>query len=85
MNMPKVFFEWEHDGSVNHMKEYDCYDSEPDTCESCFAYIRDPQTDMKIVLASLHCIDNADDEYRHIIESELLVEAEQDWSNRNAN
>ena len=62
---------WEDDWSVDHVEEYDCYtDGGPSTCEGCV--VRSTNGD---VLASLWCIDDADDEYRRQVESELVDEA----------
>jgi len=72
----KIHFAWESDWHVgSHLKEFDCYDEEPDSCEMCYAYTRDPETDEKIILAFLGCIDDATDAYRREIENELLAEA----------
>lgn len=65
-------FQWEDDWSVgDHTAEYDCYDSgNPSTCESCVLMDRDGN-----ILASLGCIDDADDDYRREIEGQLAYEA----------
>lgn len=64
-------FVWEDDWEVgSHVREFDAYDSEPETCESCIAYDRDGN-----VVASLGCIDDATPEYRRVIEAELASEA----------
>ena len=62
---------WEDDWSVDHVAEYDCYtDGGPSTCEGCI--VRSANGD---VLASLWCIDDADDDYRRQVEAELVDEA----------
>jgi hypothetical protein len=43
----------------------------PETCEYCQLMTHDGTT----VLASLSCIDDADDNYRRVIEAELAIEA----------
>lgn len=68
-------FEWESDWSVGSHKDFfgkgSAYeDSEPSTCESCL--LRD--SDGK-VLETLSCIDDADSNYRRVIEAELASEA----------
>lgn len=55
---------------VDHVKEFDCYDAEPETCEVATAY--GPDGD---VLASLGCVDDATPEYRRVVEAELADEA----------
>ena len=66
-----VTFRWKDDWSIgDHMVEFDCYDDEgPETCEMCVAYLGDT------MLASLGCIDDADDNYRRVIEADLAIEA----------
>ena len=65
-------FQWADDWSVDHGREFDCYeDGGPETCEYCQAVTADGT-----VLASLHCIDDATDEYRQVIEVELAGEAQ---------
>lgn len=62
---------WEDDWSVDHVAEFDCYEDEgPSTCEGCTIYSENGD-----VLASLWCIDDADDEYRQEIERQLIEEA----------
>lgn len=68
-------FEWESDWSIgSHQKFYgkdSAYeDSEPGTCESCV--LRDSDGN---ALESLGCIDDADSNYRRVIEAELASEA----------
>jgi hypothetical protein len=66
-------FEWTDDWAVgSHVQEYgeESYPTEPSTCESCVC--RD--TEGKVV-ASLGCIDDADRNYRRVIEAELAAEA----------
>jgi hypothetical protein len=66
-----VTFQWEDDWMVDHQKEYDCYeDGGPQTCQSCIA--RDASGKVR---ASLGCIDDADANYRRVIEAELADEA----------
>jgi len=63
---------WEDDWDVgSHIRYFgtDVYDREPETCEWCAVYLG------REVLASLGCIDEATDDYRKEIESELLEEA----------
>ena len=63
-------FEWNDDWSVDHSKEFDCYeDGGPDTCEYCI--MRDENGK---VVQSLHCIDDATREYRRVVEAELALE-----------
>lgn len=71
-------YEWVDDWEVgSHAKFYGpgsvYYNSqqEPDTCESCRIY--DPACNQ--TLASLGCIDNADNNYRRVVEAELAEEA----------
>ena len=65
-------FRWADDWAVDHEREFDCYDDGgPDTCEYCHAVTADGT-----VLAALHCIDDATDEYRRVIEVELAEEAQ---------
>lgn len=62
-------FRWEDDWAVDHGREFDCYvDGGPETCEWAGLYI-----DGKLV-ASLGCVDDADDGYRRVIEGELALE-----------
>lgn len=66
-----ITFHWEDDWTVDHQKEYDCYeDGGPQTCEHCVARDADGK-----VRASLGCIDDADTNYRRVIEAELADEA----------
>lgn len=63
---------WEDDWSVgSHVVEYGepVYSHEPATCERAAAFLSNA------VLASLGCIDDADDDYREEIETELQQEA----------
>lgn len=70
-------FEWVDDWEIiSHVDEYDCYDEEPTTCEGCICRLGGE------VLASLWCIDDATDEYRRLIESELADEALYELVNR---
>ena len=63
-------FEWVDDWTTeNHVKEYDGYDEEPATCETCIA-----RDESGRVVASLSCIDDASDDYRRVIEAELADE-----------
>lgn len=65
------YVSWDADWEVgSHLEEYDCYTKEPDTCE--VATVWGPNGEC---LASLGCIDDADDEYRAIVESDLIKEA----------
>jgi hypothetical protein len=80
--------EWTEDWDVGSHKKFFGPDSayedrEPDTCEQCIVY--GPHGE---VLASLGCIDDADDAYRREIESELMDEAQwelgvADWQTTN--
>ncbi len=66
-----ITFEWQDDWMVDHAKEYECYeDGGPQTCEFCIA--RDAEGNVR---ASLGCIDDADANYRRVIEAELADEA----------
>lgn len=66
-----VTFSWADDWEVcAHVVEYDGYVREPDTCEFCTLLDADGN-----VLASLGCIDDADDNYRRVIEAELAADA----------
>lgn len=66
-----VTFTWENDWSVDHQKEYDCYeDGGPSTCEGCVAWLSGE------VVASLWCIDDATAEYRRVVEAELASEVQ---------
>lgn len=64
-----VEFRWDDDFGIDHVAEFDCYDTEPETCEVCVAYIDG------CVVASLGCIDDADDNYRRVVMAELADEA----------
>lgn len=75
--VPKRFrdsltFVWEDDWEIdNHAAEFDCYDDGgPFTCERCI--VRD---ELGHVVAALGCVDDADEDYRREIESELALEA----------
>lgn len=68
-------FVWSDDWEVGSHTEYygpgSAYeDREPDTCENCDLF--DADGDM---IASLCCIDDADNNYRRVIEAELADEA----------
>jgi hypothetical protein len=64
-------FEWQDDWSVcDHVQEFDTYTEQPKTCEGCI--LRDESGK---VLASLWCIDDADANYRRVVEAELAEEA----------
>jgi hypothetical protein len=69
-----VKFRWEDDWEIGSHRDYFGPDSvyenyEPSSCESCTATLgRD-------VVASLGCIDDADNDYRRVIEAELAEEA----------
>jgi hypothetical protein len=66
-------FTWEDDWMCgSHVREFgrESYEHEPSTCESCV--LRDAEGN---VLASLGCIDDADSNYRRVIEAELASEA----------
>lgn len=74
-NAQDWLFEWEDDWSIGNHKEFygegSAYDEhEPSTCESCL--LRDLDGN---VLASLSCIDDADVNYRRVVEAELACEA----------
>jgi hypothetical protein len=69
--IPYYVVKWEDDWEVgSHVAEFDCYDTEPATCEVCLVYSPDGE-----LLASLGCIDDATSEYRQTIERELVDEA----------
>jgi len=77
-------YEWRDDWSVGSHQEYfgkgSAYEeSEPNTCESCVLRSSDGE-----VLASLHCIDDADSNYRRVIEAELALEAFSEIDRTNA-
>lgn len=62
----------------SHIEQLDSYDVEPSTCESAVLYDATGN-----ILADLHCIDDADANYRRVIRAELALEAmdnEQDVS-----
>lgn len=65
-------FEWEDDWTTrDHVAAFpDAYDSQPDTCETCIAY--NARGD---IVGVLGCINDADDNYRRVIEAELADEA----------
>lgn len=63
--------EWVEDWEVlDHVREYDGYDHEPETCEVAVLKSRKGH-----VLASLGCIDDATDDYRRVVQAELALEA----------
>lgn len=63
--------EWWEDWTVEcHVDAFDGYDVEPETCEQAILYDAAGN-----VLASLGCIDDADDNYRRVIRAELALEA----------
>lgn len=65
-----VSFGWEDDWDVgSHVEEYDAYDQEPSTCEICTVQMQGD------VVAALGCIDDADANYRRVVEAELAYEA----------
>lgn len=66
-------FEWVDDWMGSH--DWKEYSGEPATCEQCTVY--DPSSNR--VLASLSCIDDADNNYRRVIEAELAAEALYDY------
>jgi len=65
-----ITFRWHDDWAVaDHVAEFDCYeDGEPTTCEWVGMYRADE------LIGSLSCVDDADDDYRRTIETELLAE-----------
>lgn len=68
-------YRWEDDWDIGSHKKYygkgSVYEvSEPETCESCLLLDADGE-----VLESLGCIDDADKNYRRVIEAELASEA----------
>lgn len=68
-------YRWSDDWSVgSHQREYgkgSVYENgEPDSCESCVLVDEHGEH-----LASLHCIDDADANYRRVVEAELASEA----------
>jgi hypothetical protein len=66
----RVQFDWFDDWAIgSHVEEFDAYDEEPKNCETCVARLG------STVLASLGCIDDADEHYRRVIEAELASEA----------
>jgi len=62
-------FSWFDDWQFNHTKEYG-REYEPQTCECCQLQDADGE-----VLESLCCIDDADANYRRVIEAELADQA----------
>lgn len=67
-----ITFDWVDDWAVgDHVAEFgDAYDKQPESCEGCIAHNCRRQ-----VVASLWCIDDADTNYRRVIEAELAAEA----------
>ena len=65
---------WEDDWGINHVAEFDCYDTDPETCE--YVELRDPDGN---VLNSLSCIDDATPEYRRVVEAELALDVMATW------
>lgn len=65
-----VEFVWESDWDVGSHVEYygESYRTEPETCESCCAWLRGD------LVASLGCIDDASPEYVRVVEAELALE-----------
>ncbi|MGB7728409.1 MAG: hypothetical protein WBL50_10275 [Candidatus Acidiferrum sp.] len=77
-------FEWEEDWSIGSHRKYYGEDSvyadhEPHTCESCI--VRDEDVN---VLGSLGCIDDADSNYRRVIQAELADEATAEYQKKQA-
>ena len=68
-----IEFRWEDDWQVtDHAHEFcaDAYpDGNPETCEQCSAWLGGE------CLAAIGCVDDADDNYRRVIEAELAMEA----------
>lgn len=69
-----ITFRWSDDWEVGSHREFfgpgSAYEnSEPDTCEQCDVLDADGE-----LLASLGCIDDADEDYRRTVEAELLSE-----------
>jgi hypothetical protein len=65
------WYRWDSElGMIDHVTEFVCYDTEPETCESCALYAEDGE-----LLGSLGCIDDATPEYRRVVEAELALEA----------
>lgn len=69
-----IEFRWSPDWEIGSHTDYygpgSAYeDYEPETCENCDAYLG------STLLASLGCIDDADDDYRRVIEADLAIEA----------
>jgi hypothetical protein len=68
-----VVFSWEDDWNVgSHVDEFDAYDAEPETCETALAR-------WGALLASLGCVDDADDDYRRVVQAELADELRFEW------
>ncbi len=63
---------WQYEWCDDWQGDHSCYEENegPESCESCV--LRDAQGK---VLASLGCIDDADNSYRRVIEAELASEA----------
>lgn len=59
--------EWSSDWDVDHEREYGYT---PEVCECAILRNADGE-----VLASLGCVDDADDNYRRVVEAELALEA----------
>lgn len=63
--------DWQDDDEgIDHVKSFDGYDHEPETCEQATLY-----DDEGNVLASLGCVDDADDDYRRVVAAQLAQEA----------
>lgn len=62
-----IEIEWGKDWSVDHMREFDY---QPTTCEAAIALDREGD-----VLASLGCIDDAEENYRRVVAAGLYWEA----------
>lgn len=73
-NLLGYSFEWQDDwdlGGVSHADYYcdEAYpNGEPETCESCTMLTLDGD-----VVASMGCVDDADDNYRRVVEADLCL------------
>ena len=64
-----MFISIKPDWVTDHEREFDCYvDGGPETCEWVGLYV-----DGELV-ASLGCVDDADDDCRRVVEGELALE-----------
>lgn len=67
-----VAFSWEDDWNVGSHLKYDACDAEPETCEVALA-------SLGALRAGVGCVDDADANYRRVIEAELADELRFEW------